>query len=175
MPHEIGAQREQDERPPLSVPCGIDDGVHERAALLLRDGLREQLLELVDRDHDVLARPRLRDGVGHVHCRRDARPQKQKRRAQCRDQPGPEERRLAAPGRADEREKRCLGQPGRQLLDQALAPREQVGVLGLEVVEEFIRADGTSGLDGALVPSLKHLLRRGPCAPRLRGWQRLAG
>ena len=62
-----------------------------------------------------------------------------------------------------------------ELPDLLIAAKEQVGVLGLEVVEEFIRADGTSGLDGALVPRLKHLLRRGPCALRLRGWQRLAG
>ena len=91
VPDEIGTKRKQDERPPLAVPGSVDDGVDERPTLLLGDRVRKQLLELVDRDHDVLTRPYPRDGPGHVGRRRDARPQQQKRRAQCRDQTGAKE------------------------------------------------------------------------------------
>jgi hypothetical protein len=62
-----------------------------------------------------------------------------------------------------------------ELPDLLITAKEQGGVLRLEVVEEFIRADGASSLFGALIPRPEHVLRRGASTLRLSGWQRLAG
>ena len=65
---EIRPQRHHDERSPLGVARRRDQLLEERRTLLLALTQREQLLQLVDRDHDPLTRRQLRE-----HLSRDNR------------------------------------------------------------------------------------------------------
>ena len=141
MAEEVRAQREQDDRSALRVPGSVDERVDERTALVLGDGRREQLLELVDREHEPLARGTRSSGgdeLGRLDVRRGGGARTALER---RKQAGAEQRRLAAARRPDEREQRRVREPRDELVDEPLTAEEELRVLGLERREPLERAD----------------------------------
>ena len=123
---------------------------------------REQLLELVDRDHDPLLATEARQDV----LRRPAeRPLElgagvlpgsqqhlsptgaagQRPRAQRREHAGAQQRGLADSRRAEDPDQRPLGQPRDQLGHDPVAPAEEVGVRALERGQALERAQHRPG------------------------------
>ena len=147
---EVRAQRDEDRAPAARDPRPPRRARRRTLAAHPRRPRREHLLELVDRDDEPLARrhaaraPRqlaaersceLRD---RVLARTD---DDQLPAVERRHQPGAQQRRLAAPGRADDREQRRAREPRDELVDQPLAPEEELGVGGVERREPLERAD----------------------------------
>ena len=129
-----------------------------RALVLVAAG-REQLFELVDGDDH--AGPRCRRRRPRARARLLAGPQQGDRPAlaagqhagrQRREQPGPQRRRLAAPGRPDDARQRRAGEPRDQLGDQPLTAEEDVGVLDVERRQALERADHDVGPAGLRAP-----------------------
>ncbi len=207
--HVVGAEQARELRVggAAAVEVGAH-GQHHDAVFIARDthkpgdelgSLRlvraggEQLLELVDRQDTA---PFAREPAGcaaKLAQRPLARPDQRLRPAiaprqhaarEGGQQPSPQHRRLAAPGRSDDGEQRCVGHARDQLGDQPLAPEEVLGVGGVERRDALVRADRRGdvavGADqaGALAsrleldePACELLLQRarlaavGRCAP----------
>ena len=109
----------------------------------------EDLLELVDGQHDPLVADQAAAGVVEgpqrvlAGAQQDPLPVAAARQGparQRRQQAGAQHRGLAAPGCADEREQRRADQSRHQLGDQPLAAEEVLGVVGLEGGEALERA-----------------------------------
>ena len=138
---EVGAQRDQHERAAARVAHGGDERGGERGPLGLVAAGGEQLLELVDGDHEPARGRRLRDrvlergervGAGAEERDRPAVAAGQHAVGERGQQAGLQRRRLAAAGGADDAEQRRARQPRDHLGDQPLAAEEDVGVVDLE-------------------------------------------
>ena len=132
----------------------------------------EQLLELVDGDHEPAARRRVarrarssaasgwapgrRSAIAQPRCRGG------RRAASAGSSPAFIAERLAAAGRPDDAEQRRARQPRDHLGDEPLATEEDVGVVDLEAGEALERAASTAA--GA------RLGARSPPAARRRRW-----
>ena len=168
-PVEVGADREHHDQALVGVGGALDERVEERLALGLVATGDEDLLELVDDEHQPLAvgqplerigdprRGVLASGLGH-RSREGSRQLRQRARAgahhhpppplgagddtvgERRQQPGAHRRGLAASGRADDREQGRADQAGDQFGHEALAAEE---VLGVRRVEGRQAAEGT--------------------------------
>ncbi|ANZ38806.1 hypothetical protein BBK82_24820 [Lentzea guizhouensis] len=150
---EVRADADDDVRRP-------HEGRHEPVALL-RPGEREDLLELVDDQHEarvVLADPQSQGGgvgelssqrhrgpagelgepdralVGRVHTGRE-----DQRVVEPRQQTGAQQRRLAAARRPEHADERAAPDQVDELRGELLAPEEAVGVLRLERLEPHVR------------------------------------
>ena len=128
-PVVIGADRQHHDP---TTPAGHQVG-DERAALLLVAAHGERLLELVDREQHATVAVGLRGGVRELAQRMLARAHdhhvpvraaRQHAARQRRQQPGPHDRRLAAPGRPDDPEQRGADEPRDELGHEPLAPEE---------------------------------------------------
>jgi hypothetical protein len=144
---EVRADGEDDDRPGAG---GTDERVGELGALRVVPAGCEDLLELVDRqDAAPLARepagraaelqqrllPGPDDCLGPVLAAGHHAP------GEGWQQPGSHDRRLAAAGRADDREHRRADEACDQLGDEPFAPEEVLGVVGVERREALVRAD----------------------------------
>jgi hypothetical protein len=172
---EVGAERDSHGRTPIRILRGANERVKERRSLIRVWADREDLFELIDREHDALARPRARERVGNVRRakrafelgnRMLARPHQQhappgasgqnasrERRQHARAQ----DRRFAASRGADDPGERATREPGNEVGDDLLTPEEIVRVAHVEEGEPLERAH-----DDATV-----LLRR-PAGPELK-------
>ena len=130
---EIRPQRHHDERSPLGVARRRHQLLEERRTLLLALTHGEQLLQLVDRDHDPLTRRKLPEHLTEtiaverapeLDIRVLARPQqhlappgaaRQHARAQRRQHTRAQQRRLADARRAEDPDQRRLHQPREQI------------------------------------------------------------
>jgi hypothetical protein len=155
---EIRAQHHHHQRPPLRIARRSRQPAGERRALTLLLAQREQLLQLVDRDHDPLtglqpperaARRLVAQGAAQLGVRVGARPEqhlppplaaRQRARAQRGQHPGAQQRGLAHPRGADDPGQRRLHQPRQQVGDQALAAAEKLRIGAVEKRQPLERA-----------------------------------
>ena len=160
---EVGAQGDDDE---CSVFGAVQQRIEERGALLLVATQREHLFELVDHEHG---------GVAHggelgnrVHAGSDDRRGElgTHRALQRWHDARANERRFPAPRRPDDREKTGrLEAPG-EIVDERLAPEEEVAVLRLERKQSLVRTRDVGrrnrviGQPGGLDRLLVHAKRR---------------
>ena len=138
---EVRAQREQDERAPFRVPGRLHQCVDERPAFALGYGRGEQLFELVDRDHEPLARSDAPELGEELRPRTLAGAKHDGAVAERREQARAQQRRLAAPRRPDERKDGRVCESSDELGDKPLASAEELRVRGLERGEPLVRAD----------------------------------
>ena len=144
---EVGANREHDHRVPAGL-CG--EPVEKRSPLRLVAAVREDLLELVDREHEPPVRdsgrkspvqllkrtlPGANHGLGPGLAVRECA------RRQSREQPCPKKGGLPTSRGAEDAERRSARETGNQLGDHTLAAEEETGVAGVEGREPFERAD----------------------------------
>ena len=159
---EVGPKRAQHERPPLVLARGVHEPIEELAALGLLGARGEQLLELVDRDHDPLLAAQARQDVlrqpaehalklgagvlpGSQQHLSPTGAAGQRPRAERREHAGAQQRGLADSGRAENPDQRPLGQPRDQLGHDPVAPAEEVGVRALERGQALERAQHRPG------------------------------
>ncbi len=126
---EVGAEADDD-----AGTAGRGDERVEEASRLAR----EHLLELVDRDHTRLRIDRL---AGPEELLRPALAPGQCTAAERRQEPGAEQRRLAAPRRTHDRDERSRRKPRDELGDGAFAPEEELGVVAVVGGKPLERAD----------------------------------
>ena len=194
---EVAADREHDHQPLVGVAGALDQRVEERLALGLVATGDEDLLELIDQEHQALAgreplervgdpgrgvlAPRLghRPGEGprelgeRVLARAHHRPPPALRAGddpvgERRQEAGAHGRGLAAARGADHREQGRADQAGDELGDQALAAEEVLGVGGVERRQAAEGAD--LGLRG--IRRLVDGVEAGPLAGRPAGRRR---
>jgi hypothetical protein len=156
---EVRPEGEQDHCAPLWVPRLVDQHTDERAPLVFGDVAGEQLLELVDREHEAMPCRLLRDRLRQLGRRPLARSDDHRPRAGA-----PAGRRLGAATTcrcptADDREQRCVCEPRYQLVDEPLASEEDAGVAGFERLEPLERANAFQGLPRVPV-TVTHVQRR---------------
>ena len=148
-PVKVGAERDQDERSTARIAHRGDERVGERRPLVLVAAGGEQLLELVDRDHEPpLGRclcHRLLEGLQRVSARarqrdRPAAAARQHALGERGQQAGAQRRGLAAAGGPDDAQQRAARDARDHLGDEALAAEENVGVVDVEAGEALERA-----------------------------------
>ena len=149
---EVRSQGEQHDGSARGIPRSVDERVDERPALVVADGRREELLELIDREHELLARTHALEGGDELRRGSLAGAHEQPLARECREQAGTQQRRLAAARRADEREQRRIRQTCDELLDEPLAAEEELGVARFELGEALVRADVAIGGRGRAPP-----------------------
>ena len=125
----------------MRVPGCLDERVDERTPLVLFARCREQLLELVDGEHEPLARRNALERGAELGRRSLARTDEHAFRPEGRQQTGTKERRLAAAGCPDNREQRRVREPRHHLVHESLTAEEELRVFGLEWGEPLERAD----------------------------------
>ena len=107
---------------------------------MLGHGDGEQLLELIDGEHELLAGRNALEKIDKLGRRSLSRPDDHRFPIERRQEAGSEERRLAASGRPDNRQQRRFREPRHELGDETLAAEEELRVDGLERREAFERA-----------------------------------
>ena len=155
---EVGAHGDQHQRTPARVARARDERVDERRALGLLAAGGEDLLELVDRDHEPAARRHLgrrlleraqRVFTGAQQRDRPALAARQHAGGERGEQSRAQRRGLAAARRPHDPHQRRPGQPCHHLGDEPLAPEEDPGIVHVEGGEALEGAgDDAVGLDG---------------------------
>ena len=146
---EVRSNGNQHERAPARVTGARDQCVHELRTLVAAAAGREDLLELVDGDHEPAVRLCLGDrllerlqrmGPGTQQRVFPALASRQHPCGQRSEQSGPQRRRLTAARGTHDPCQRRAGKARDQLGDKALAAREERGVLHVEVRQALVRA-----------------------------------